>query len=331
MSLRTLIDYVLENNDDLARSIIAYCDSVSERVDNCERCNCASLRESMRLIVDLDEKWCENCLSYAYEHTNGKFYSEDETVIPEYHYTDLDIPSDVLEMKDILGIELETYQTDLEGCKNFCERNLVSNGWKYERDGSLDEEYGVEIVAIPYTLREIKDANSLWRKTLNHFRRIGATAWDAGEGYGMHISLNGDVMTSLHRAKVVRFINDNKDLSEKIGRRPENIDYFRFKKDKISISHHDDDDKYCAATNRESRIEIRIFRSTLNENSFIRNCEFVDAVRVYTENCGINSYELSEEAFLLWLALPDNRTTYPSLADFLGVSMKQKLEVGVEQ
>jgi hypothetical protein len=244
--------------------------------------------------------------------------------LPGYHCTKINYPVGIAQKANILGIELETYQKKFnEACAFFKKYRIESNGaFKYERDGSLDSRHGIELASIPYTLEEIRDTDGpcVWHKLISWSKENGGTAWDAGPNYGMHISLNKRAMTSIHVSKVVRFFASNRDLCERIAGRSEN-DFAKFTPKRRLVQERYEDVKYLAAAVRGDRIEVRIFRASLNWTRFVRNCEFVDAVRVYTMLCSIR--QLTEKSFVEWLSQPANRAYYPLIYKFLVIDKRR--------
>lgn len=278
--------------------------------------------------------WCEDCVeNYAFRWSDGNYHDNIQqtverdigTDIPSYHSMKILINRSRLHRADMLGIELETYQPKVNEAAVFFKgiRAKTKQGFKYERDGSLDRSFGVEVAAQPYSLQEIKEGIAPWKEVLKWSYENDARGWDAGDGYGMHVSLNGNAINPLHRSRIVRFIMDNKDLCCSIAGREESS-YARFGKLDALKDEFKRTDKYYAAAIRAPRIEVRIFRSTLQWERFLSNCEFVDAVRVYTEASGFNNKSLRAEAFKEWICRGDNIATYPNLAVNLGVSKKKE-------
>lgn len=319
-------------NDESASSIV---DELLAELDlelyvrSCDHCRDLCAPDDMHTVDD-DSTWCQDCCE-DHAHfwgSDDSYHTEeepepepDEYGIPDYHDTAITIPEDVLRRSDVLGIELETYQSSISVAADAFSslREDWNDEFKYERDGSLDDKYGVEIAARPFTLAEVRsESGSPWFKLLEWSRANGGKAWDAGKGYGMHVSLNAAAMSGCHRARIVRFVNDNADLCTQIAGRAPN-DWAKFRKcGKLSEEAKESPTKYQAATNRGTRIEVRIFRASLNWTRFVRNCEFVDAIRVYTLTCGITDRALSATAFLGWLSTRSNgnRKSYPLLYDF---------------
>lgn len=280
------------------------------------------------------QTWCEDCVeNYAFRWYDGLFHDAPQmtqerdigTEIPSYHSMKVFIERSRLHRADMLGIELETYQPKVHEAAVFFKkiRSKTKQGFKYERDGSLDRSFGVEVAAQPYSLQEIRDGIAPWKEVLQWSYENDARGWDAGDGYGMHVSLNGNAINPLHRSRIVRFIMDNKDLCCSIAGREESS-YAKFGKLDNLKDEFKRTDKYYAAAIRAPRIEVRIFRSTLRWERFLSNCEFVDAVRVYTEESGFSNKSLRAEPFKDWICRGDNAAMYPNLAVNLGVSRKKE-------
>lgn len=183
-----------------------------------------------------------------------------------------------------IGVELETYADDaMEHAEMAMAIGLLA-----ERDGSLDDTHGVEIVGPPMLMGEYLITASPWHKL---FSKSEFKAWDAGTGYGMHVNLNREGMTKIHQCRFVRFIHDNKPFCEHIAGRKENH-WAQYSK-KTLACYRRDGEKYEAAAMREGRIEVRIFRATRKVESFLKNIEFVDAVREFTQEtrCDYSLFE----------------------------------------
>lgn len=304
-------------------NVISAIFDVSNAGDYC--CSCAHCDEWAHsediCYVDGDEAWCESCRdsdSYYWEsdseyHSEPEPEDEDDSGIPDYHDTEVVISAAILADPTVLGVELETYQPDCETAGEYFSelRSRTDCAFKFERDGSLDSQHGVELVFAPMPLAAIVADDGEWQKLLAFCKSQHAKAWDAGDGYGMHVSINGGKLSPAHRARIVRFFNSQVSLCERLAGRKES----RWAKYSCKAKLSDESlptDKYQAAANRGERIEVRIFRATLNFASFCRNCEFVDSVRVFCESCGFN--RLSEVDFLNWLKKPENRAQYPQLS-----------------
>jgi len=107
--------------------------------------------------------------------------------------------------KVMFGVELEILSNrDQSALKHICD-SARSLGFLAERDGSLDSNYGVEIVAPPLS---IEDCSTQWKQFLDNIAG-NARGWQAGTGYGMHVSFSRKTLTNLHCGKLMMFVHDN--------------------------------------------------------------------------------------------------------------------------
>lgn len=186
-----------------------------------------------------------------------------------------------------------------------------------EEDGSLDDSHGVEIIAPPMTFQEHTDPAGKWLSFLADVQGK-AKAWDAGIGYGLHISVNRSALTKFHTGKFLVFIHRNRAMCEKIaGRRQTHYAPYRPEM-KITEAKRYENAKYNAVgLPSDKRIEVRIFRATLKPESFLKNVEFVAAAVEFTR--AASALNLTEKNFLEWLGTRNNKKLYPNLTLFLGV------------
>lgn len=288
----------------------------------CERCDCWA---DQTITVDDNCAWCESCAdSHAYCWEDGEYRSEPEpeSTIPDYHDGDRDDLNDGVDWTrpDLLGVELETYCQCPEDDRDAA---LIVGDCLGEKDSSLDDAHGVEFIFRATTMAEIHAAalsptlagGSGILAVANVLKRRGAIAWDAGTGYGMHVSINAGAMTELHCAKFCRFINDNRQWCEAIAGRTENR-WARYQPNSL-VATTKNREKYVAAARRDDdRIEVRIFRASLNADRIVRNCEFVDSIRVFTESASYG--QLTFERYREWLAMP-SQSRYAALRKFYGI------------
>lgn len=229
----------------------------------------------------------------------------DDYGVPDYHSQDKSWRPDP--KAPLYGIELETLVKDTSHVTSVYNK-IVSHGFLGERDGSLDSRRGIEIVGKPMTFEENR---TQWTGLLNALRGK-VVGWMAGTGYGMHISVNRQSMSRLHQGKFLVFIHKNKSLCEKVAGRKEVHWCSYHSGKKVVDARHEFDDKYQAVSLRSRhRMEVRIFRSTLAPEGFMRNLEFVAAAIAFTRGTGIGC--LTEESFREWLKVGGRRKEYPNL------------------
>lgn len=175
---------------------------------------------------------------------------------------------------DVFGVELEMKANSQSDLGDICAR-ANGCGFLAEYDGSLDEALGVEIVAPPIPLAQFR--KGVWSEFMDGIRRLG-TGWDAGTGYGIHISITRSTLSKAQQSKFVRFFADNKAFCEAIAGRKE-TSYARYQRQSWKVCDCYETEKYLAASIRsENRVEVRIFRSTLKFSSFLKNVQFVAAL-----------------------------------------------------
>jgi len=205
------------------------------------------------------------------------------------------------------GVELETLVKD-SNAVNRVYQKIVDHGFLGERDGSLDSRRGIEIVGKPMTFEANRDA---WTDLLGALRGQ-VIGWMAGTGYGMHVSVNRKNLSRLHQGKFLVFIHANKSLCERVAGRKEVHWCAYHAGKKVTDARATHDDKYQAVSLRsEERMEVRIFRSTLSPEGFMRNLEFVAAAIAFTRSHGIG--QLRETVFREWLKTGGRRKDYPNL------------------
>lgn len=282
-------------------------EAVSEQVSLCNRCD-GYCRCDDTCTVDEDETWCDSCVESHghYWESDGQYHSEQESSndgLDDYHDNDRSALLRGVDMTcaELLGIEIETFIPNRIDVVEAC-RLRVPGVYFAEKDGSLDDDCGCEFVFRPMTLAELREPESTVQSVVGCIRQRGGTAWDAGAGYGMHISVNRAAMTGFHTAKFVRFWNENQPLCERFAGRKE-THWARYHGAEKLPEYAKDRGKYFAARVDGNRVEVRIFRATLKPERIVRNAEFVDAVRVYTAQCA--PHQCTEDAFLAWLAKPE--------------------------
>jgi hypothetical protein len=270
------------------------CSSCAESYFCCEGCD-----ETYHNDDYCEDGRCSNCCS------NDDDEDRDEFSVPGYHSQSRNFRG--VRNEQLFGIELEIKVKDIHNVKAMYD-TIVRHGFIGERDGSLDGRLGIEIVGDPMTFDRNKDK---WIPLLNDLRGK-CVGWNAGDGYGMHISLNRGAFTTLHQGKVMCFIHQNKSLCEVVAGRSENS-WARYHPKNIKDAYNDCDEKYQAISLRSSRrMEVRIFRSTLLPSGFLRNLEFVASIVEFTKEANYTT-ELFETPFRKWLDRPSNRKAYPNL------------------
>lgn len=231
-----------------------------------------------------------------------------------------------------LGVELEVYAADRSDVVGSLRDNF--NDLILEKDGSLDEYCGFEIVTQPYGPSEWA---ALAPQLLKHLREQGVKGYQTpgGHRYGIHINVHRRHFSPLAEARIMLMMCDrkNRDFVRAIAQRENiysaNMDMGCF--DTPSIYNITDGGglrsttsskrklvgagRYCPINWQSNIAEFRIFNSTLNEVSFMKNLEFVWALLGWTKDATGSSHDHRD--FIKWVNTPQQRSTYPNLINYL--------------
>ena len=188
------------------------------------------------------------------------------------------------------GIELEVERKNSNGLKHKYMAGLIDHEhWYFKTDGSLTD--GFEIVTHPMTFNYIQQNEKEFTNSLKLLVENGYNSYDANT-CGMHIHISKNNFTTWHLYRFLKFFVENKEFIIAISQR-------KMEKLKKWANIEDDNDtsliykakkkdgnneRYVAINlQNKATLEIRIFRGTLNINSFMKNIEFADALFMYTK------------------------------------------------
>lgn len=207
------------------------------------------------------------------------------------------------------SVEIECCAPDVTGrddCASHL-RNVYLSAC--ERDGSLDDTLGMEVITAPAILENQKTALV---GILDKLREYKFTAWNKGKGYGIHINVDA---REWNLDKITAYCNlfhaSLKSTWEAVAGREENH-WARYKQNEDSLV---PTDKYSAcALKTGGRLEVRIFRSTLKESTalgYLALC--ADLVRYV--DCDLSARPLG---LFAWLKHNASAETRALLVDKLG-------------
>jgi hypothetical protein len=285
--------------------------------------------------------WCTNCDEYVHDDNyagNDYCYScsddvdddddDEEQVIKGYSYKPSPKFFKVSENDNVfLGIELEVERGANSELNHTKMAQLIEHDFLYfKTDGSLDN--GFEIVTHPMTISYIKKHKNVWADILNQLRSNKYRSYDT-RTCGMHIHISKNAFTTWHLYRFMKFFVDNADFVTKISQRKiENLDrwaaltdnphesYKEYTQDRLMYKakkKYGNDKRYLAVNlQNDKSVEVRIFRGTLNDSSFFKNIEFVQALFDYTKS--IAETDMSLKSFLSFIK--DNNE-YPYLRKFI--------------
>ena len=242
-----------------------------------------------------------------------------------------------------IGMELEINCNDRDKLAQKISLDIVT-----ERDGSLHENKGIELIGGPYSCKDYQDGKTPWKETVEYAKHIGAEGHDAKGGsnlYGIHLSISRSLFSTLHAAKFIVFFNQQSSLVKLVaqrgviyhgnyGLRP---DIKTTVTEKLDLDAYDHVDKRCKKKKKtiqtgkyepvfadEKRLEVRVFRSNLRWDRILKNIEFVQAVFDFTRDCGISIIADAKKGtteFLNWLQLQND---FKTLKEFLYETKNRK-------
>ena len=286
-----------------------------------------------------DYYWCSNCDEYVHEDNyagndlcNGcaddvDDDDDEEQVIKGYSYKPRPIFFKISDTDNVfLGIELEVERGDSSTRHDDMAHMIDRDFLYFKTDGSLDN--GFEIVTHPMTISYVRKHKNVWAEILNILRSNKYRSYDT-KTCGMHIHISKNAFTTWHLYRFMKFFVDNADFVSKISQRKiANLDRWAALTDKPNTSQNEyskdmlmykakkkkgNNNRYLAVNLQNSNsVEVRIFRGTLNDSSFFKNIEFVQALFDYTKS--ISEADMSLKSFLSFIK--DNNE-YPYLRKFI--------------
>ena len=217
------------------------------------------------------------------------------------------------------GIELEVERKNSNGLKHKYMAGMIEHEhWYFKNDGSLTD--GFEIVTHPMTFNYIQQSEKTFTDSLKLLVEKGYNSYDANT-CGMHIHISKANFTTWHLYRFLKFFVENKEFIVAISQR-------KMEKLKKWANIEDDNDtsliykakkkdgnseRYVAINLKNtSTIEIRIFRGTLNINSFMKNIEFSHALFMYTKE----NKDISLDGFKMYI---ETTCDYSNLKKFINL------------
>lgn len=195
-------------------------------------------------------------------------------IFPQWAKVTRPVPKDKL----YCGVELEVEVVDgVDRAKMVTElHQLVGRFAIMKTDGSLN--YGIEIVSMPLGHELAKEA---WGKFLERRqeRRLQIRSWNTST-CGMHIHMSRRGLTEFAIEKAAKWMVKNQAFCEAVaGRTGNGYAMYDDRKWGFSKSRYDNGGKYQALNvSKAMTVEYRLFRGTLNRNSFLRNVDFAFAL-----------------------------------------------------
>ena len=246
-----------------------------------------------------------------HDEAEDEDYDEDEeqnensSIIRNYSFKPIlqfiSMPYDSKEVP-FFGIELEVERMDKsETSRGDMAKKIENKAWYFKNDGSLNN--GFELVSHPLTFSYIKHSAKDFENALNELSCNAYNSYNANT-CGMHIHISKKAFGTWQLYKFMKFFAENVPFIVAISQR---------KMEKLvqwaNIEDNDDNALMYKAKKKEgnsaryvainlqnySTIEVRIFRGTLNFNSFMKNIEFVHALYMFTKESKIITLDSFKE------------------------------------
>lgn len=230
------------------------------------------------------ETWAE--LNGYWSDDAGNWRNDDpeddeDCAIPAYH--DADRPWSLSAARQACiayyGLEIELCFDDEHERLGFYEEvGFPTTELTAERDGSLDEDEGLEVITRPLTLAELQAPRNPLAKAMESARDYGAAA-PSPVGYGVHVTTNAQRLARDHRRRLVDATYDMRALTEFVAGRKCNHDYYSYNKAGRTA------EKYTAVNERsDGSFEFRVFQGTPEWDVLLSYVEYVDALTEWTRN-----------------------------------------------
>lgn len=238
-----------------------------------------------------------------------------------------------------LGVELEVYAQGVRSDIVAALRSEYGTNLMLERDGSLNDDKGFEIITHPMGQTEWARFGPKLLTTLRKANVVGFDTPDSNS-YGIHVNVHRKHLSPLAEARIMMFLcaEENEDFVTAVAQRRSiyaaSMEIGQLVKRTQTIRHiggmqfHHWNNKatkkiqgvgkYAPVCWKDDIAEFRLFNSTLNETSFMKDLEFVWALIAWTREATGRSW--MHQDFLTWLSHPACRTTYPALVKYLSRS-----------
>lgn len=185
---RTRIDGICHQNE------VSSCGSCNEDI-----CHDDNAGDNLTHIEDVDEWWCESCRDdHAHYHERSETYNSEpeEGGLNDYHSQERDLHAVTNEHPYRIGFEVEKEDRSI---RDLIEDGLeLPSGWVCERDGSLDDDTGFELVSPAFNINE--------RELLvQHVRKLTKVLdADCSTSCGGHISISDRRFTPIELSERIR-------------------------------------------------------------------------------------------------------------------------------
>lgn len=207
---------------------------------------------------------------------------EDDCPIPSYHDADRRWSVSLARVARVAfyGLEIELCFDDEHSRLDYYEEmGFPTADLTAERDGSLDDDQGLEVISRPFSLPELRQHRNPLQRAMALAEQYEVDT-PSPSGYGVHITTNAQRLTRDHRARLVDATYDMRALTEFVAGRKNDADFYNYgnKPSRKGC-------KYTAVNERsDGSFEFRVFRGTADWQVLLSYVEYVDALTEWTRN-----------------------------------------------
>jgi hypothetical protein len=207
---------------------------------------------------------------------------EDDCSIPTYHDADRPWSVALARMARVAfyGLEIELCFDDEHSRLDYYEEmGFPTADLTAERDGSLDDDQGLEVISRPFSLPELRQHRNPLQRAMELAGQYEVDS-PSPSGYGVHITTNAQRLTRDHRARLVDVTYDMRALTEFVAGRKNDADFYNY-----GNKPSREGCKYTAVNERsDGSFEFRVFRGTADWQVLLSYVEYVDALTEWTRN-----------------------------------------------
>jgi hypothetical protein len=319
---------------------VRVCESCADELCYCESCD-TSMHPDHANYDRYDSPHCNNCWDNRERVIHQYDYMPDNLLFWKWNKSDKfartfypnNSPDDTKRVNRVYyGTEIEVEMGNNADRNELAEDIVGEERFLYAKsDGSLSN--GFEIVTHPMTFEAF--CNFDWKERVLKYR--GDIRGYHPETTGIHIHISKSAFTDNHLLKFMSMIYEYKSFTHLIAQRPFTSSYNRWAKFKSgtlqSVKHRMAlsvknkkgtsnrktttlrwGEKYSPVNiTKRNTVEVRVFKSNLEEVSFRKNLEYCDALFYFTMERP--PYKLKLIDFIAYIR--DNVKRYPNLNSFL--------------
>lgn len=256
--------------------------------------------------AELNGYWSDEDGRWRY----GEPDDDEDCAIPAYHDADRSWSMARARTAAIAyyGLEIElSFENEHDRLDYYEEMGFPTPDLTAERDGSLDDDEGLEVISRPFSLAELRQHRNPLQQAMVLAQRYEVASPSPG-GYGVHITTNAQRLTADHRRRLVDATYDMRALAEFVAGRKCDQDFYNYG-NKVSRAGC----KYTAINERpDGSFEFRVFRGTPDWQVLLSYVEFVDALAEWTRNpASPTQGPVGQALFRAWVHATER---YPALS-----------------